>query len=173
MSASYSRLIFLSLSLFAIFQTHSAIAQTSTVSSVKAVVLYNIARYSNWEIYTQTFTACFLYEGKMSKAMAELSGNLIQSIPLKVEILKSIDDDITPCQLLYIPDTDRHNINYSGLADRGILTASDKPAFLEHGGAIAVYQNGEKVAFSINRAVMKIANVTPSSRLLYLADEVR
>ena len=157
----------------------AAAAQNYQEEDVKAVLLYNIARYSEWRALealelTDPFNTCFLHRNKMAEAMEELQGRTIHGHALQVRYMASLPAVLTNnCQILYLSEEDLAQYDLEQIAGFGIATAASSERFLDEGGAISILRYGEKLGFSISRSAMEAAGVTPSSRMLKLAREIR
>jgi hypothetical protein len=59
------------------------------------------------------------------------------------------------------------------LAKAGVLTVSDMPGFLDHGGMIQFTFSGNRIRFEVNLDAAQEAQLTLSSELLKVASAVR
>jgi hypothetical protein len=156
------------------------IAYASTVKedNVKAAILYNLARFSEWSSLDSTeseqnFRICIAKNDKMTSALIQLAGKPIHGRALEVLELDNLAQVSNVCQILFISDSDTHDVNLLDIADMGVLTVGDGKKFLKRNGGIAICRVGNKMRFSINRSTMAKANIVPSSKILNLAAELR
>jgi hypothetical protein len=81
-------------------------------------------------------------------------------------------EEIKTCHILYInlPETNKLEQVIENLKGRNILTVSDAPDFLKHGGMIRFFTKNNKIQLEINLEPSKEANLVISSKLLRLAE---
>lgn len=148
-------------------------------SHVKAAILYNLARFSEWHedhVLSETsFNVCTLSEVDMEHALDALKGKTIHERSLDVTHLDNEEDITSDCQVLYVSSTyieehdDIEMLDLSKIAQKGILTVGETPDFIEFGGCITIQRFGKKLRFSISQSAMDSANIKPSSKILKLS----
>lgn len=160
--------------------SQNALATPSKEHQVKAAILYNLARFSEWktedtsqqdETLNTDFTLCVAHSG-MREALQSLSGKPIHGQVIVVQVLQHASEITAACNIVFLSEEETQGLNLITLADLGILTIGDGDTFLEHDGCMSIRRYGPKLGFSINRNAMAHANVHPSSKILRLSAEV-
>lgn len=155
-----------------------AYAQVSKENKVKAAIIYNLARFSEWSLTpstkkTSSFSMCIMADDVMLDALATLEGKEISGKHVQIMPLLSHRANTSKCHILYVSGKAMQDFNLGDLAKNGVLTISDTENFLSEGGGITVLRTHNTLGFSINRTVMLQASIKPSSKILRLAKEVR
>jgi len=78
--------------------------------------------------------------------------------------------DVVKCHILFVADSERKRLPeiLNGIRGASVLTVSDLDRFLESGGIIRFYMEGNKVRFQINNDAAKRVGLKISSKLLRL-----
>lgn len=161
--------------------TQSAWATPSKEHQVKAAIMYNLARFSEWKtkgtsqqdkLPNTDFTLCVAHSG-MREALQSLSGKPIHGRVLVVQVLRHASEISASCNIAFLSEEEAQSLDLIALADLGVLTVGDGDTFLEQHGCISIHRYGSKLGFSINRNAMAHANVHPSSKILRLSAKVR
>lgn len=163
---------------FSLSYSPMAYAQVSKEDKVKAAIIYNLARFSEWSLTpsvkkTSSFSMCVMADDVMRDALATLEGKEISGRYVKIMPLQSHRTNTSNCHILYVPGKAIQSFDLKKLAENGVLTIGDTENFLSAGGGITVLRTHNTLGFSINRTVMLKANIKPSSKILRLAKEVR
>ncbi|MEP3889802.1 MAG: YfiR family protein [Hellea sp.] len=163
---------------FSLSFSSMAYAQVSKEHKVKAAIIYNLARFSEWSLTPSTkeassFSMCVMANDVMRDALATLKGKEISGRRVEIMPLLSHGANTSKCHILYVSGKALQNFDLQKLAENGVLTISDTENFLSAGGGITVLRTHNTLGFSINRTVMLKANIRPSSKILRLAKEVR
>lgn len=148
-------------------------------SNIKAAILYNLARFSQWSedhvLMDEKFNVCTLSNTDMNHALDDLSGKSIHGRKIDVIHLQDYAEVTQDCQVLYVSEAymsendTTEMLDLSEITQKGILTVGETPDFLESGGCISIQRRGKKLRFSINKQAMDAANIKPSSKILQLS----
>lgn len=161
--------------------TQNAWATPSKEHQVKAAIMYNLVRFSEWKTKNTSqqdkapntdFTLCVAHAG-MREALQSLAGKPIHGRRLVVQILQHASEISAACNIAFLSEKEAQSLDLITLADLGVLTIGDGDTFLEHDGCMSIRRYGPKLGFSINRDAMAHANIHPSSKILRLSAEVR
>ena len=176
------RLSRLSVALFLLMSFHdvSAQARKPTDYEVKAAYLYNFGKFVRWPAAASadprdTFLICVLGQNPFGPALdATVAGESIDGKHLVVRVIAAVSD-AAKCRILFISSSeDGHLENIlADLNKRPVLTVSDIPDFVEHGGAIEFIEQGDKIRFKVNLTVTEQAGLVLSSDLLKVAVSVK
>lgn len=155
----------------------TAHAKVSTENKVKAAIVYNLARFSEWPVKStqrdpSAFSVCVIAQDAMHEALMALGGKKISKKSIRIVPLPSHKSNASSCNILYISGNNEHNFDLDELAENGILTIGETEAFLPAGGGMTILRSNNTLGFSISRTTMLRANIKPSSRILKLANEV-
>jgi hypothetical protein len=142
---------------FLLLFTPSAGRAQSKEYQVKAAFLYNFAQFVLWPATAFTnssepFQIGILGENPFGKALEEMvQGETIQGRPIKV-VESTHVERLAGCQILFISKSEAAHFNevFSKLESRPVLTVSEDPGFIQHGGIVNFYRDGPKVRFEIN-----------------------
>lgn len=154
-------------------------AQTSPSREyqLKAIFLYNFSQFVEWPPGSFSSDQAPLIIGIVgtdpfgSYLEEAISGEKINGHPLVIERYSSIDQ-IGACQILFVnlPETKKREQVITTLKGRNILTVSDAPDFLQHGGMIRFFTRQGKLKLQVNLETAKAANLVISSKLLRLVE---
>ena len=155
-------------------------AQTAPIeASVKAVFLYNFAKYVTWpavaigERSPADIKICVTANDSFFALLRDaVQGEAIDNKPLVPVALQGLDD-ARVCQILYVGDSTSADAKawLSMVRGRQVLTVGD--GALGDDTVIAFVRDGNRVRFDINRASANRRNLNISSKLLRLARQVR
>lgn len=144
---------------------------------VKAGYLLNIPIYTNWaspSASCESFTIAVIGETPLHEALKDMSGKRIKSLPVAIRSVQDISETDC-CQMLFIAASERYRLQrlLLGAHQRGIMTISDMRDFAKSGGIVSLVMVGNRVTFDLNLAAAKSANISFSSQLLKLANDIR
>jgi hypothetical protein len=159
--------------------TPPALAQPPKPSEydVKAAYLLNFGKFIRSFRTAQprsSFDICILGHDAMGSSLDALAANSsIGNLPVHV----NHSPDVTSaksCAIVFISSSegDRLREDLAILGDANILTVSDAPDFLEHGGMIQFVLVSNHVRFAVNLAAVNRAHLVLSSELLRVASSV-
>lgn len=162
---------------------HRAFGQPSTPSieaSVKAVFLYNFAKYVKWHATTgiserspEEIRVCVTSDdGFFEVLKTAVQGEDVDGRPLQAVALDGLDA-ARSCQILFIGDTRTPDARawVNAVRGRQVLTVGDHE--LANDVVIAFVRDEKRLRFDVNRAAAARHNLSISSKLLRLARQVR
>lgn len=144
---------------------------------LKAIFLYNFSQFVEWPAASFSSEQASMVIGIVGKdpfgtyLEEAISGEKMNGHPLVIERYANADE-IGACQILFInlPDTKSRDQAIAAVKDKNVLTVSDAPDFLEHGGMIKFFTRQGKLKLQVNLEVTKTANLEISSKLLRLVE---
>ncbi len=165
-----------------IFSVSSHIAQADHTAAgeytMKAVFLYNFARFVNWPETSFTddrenLIIAVLGEDHFGYALDTIDDRTVRGRKLHVKFIKSVNR-IGKSHILYISPSEEEHISniIESVRAKPVLTVSEIKGFCESGGMINFVTEGNKVRFEINVDAAQKAGLKISSRLLKVASIV-
>jgi hypothetical protein len=158
------------------------LAQSSrpvTQADLEAVYLYNFGKFVNWPAdpnsSAEPFSICTLgSEDFYHPLQAATSSATLQGRKIAVRHLASVAG-ADGCHILYFAESDGARLakDLAAIRMKPILTVSDAPDFLDHGGIIQFVIQNKRVRFAINLQSAMQAHLTVSSELLKVAVAVQ
>jgi hypothetical protein len=174
-SAGPKRLL-LALCALIFFRTFPAqAAPPLSPSDVEAAYLYNFGKFIEWPAPTDPnpapFSICVVGKDDFGATLDSLVQNdTINGRAIVTRHLPSIAAADT-CQILFLGSSEQARLakDLDTIKDKPILTVSNIPEFLDHGGMIQFIVHDNRVRFAVNLAPAAHANLTLSSELLKVA----
>jgi hypothetical protein len=149
-----------------------------TEYQVKAAYLANFGKFIEWPEKPNgevaTFPVCVLGQDPFGPALeAAVAGETIGRAPMEARRITSAQD-AGNCRVVFVCAAEEARLKamLPKLA-KGVLTVSDIPDFVKHGGMIQFVLEGNRVRFEVNLAAAQRAGLNLSSELLKLATAVR
>jgi hypothetical protein len=146
-----------------------------TRSDVEAAYLYNFAKFVQWPqdkaADSEPFSICLLGEDEFGRKLDDLiADETLQGRKIVARRLSSATA-AESCQIVFIGQSEETRLSkqLAALNGKPVLTVSDLPQFLEHGGAIQFLLQNNRVRFAVNLASAQQAGLTLSSELLKVA----
>ena len=154
----------------------AAFAQQPLEDDVKAVFLYNFAKYVDWPSASRgtsaTLRICVPANPAFLAVVREaVRDEVINGRPLQAAGLQGLDD-ARQCDILYVGDTSTADAAAWVGAVRGRNTLTVGEGKLIDGVVIAFVRDQNRVRFDVNRAAAAKQELKISSRLLGLARRV-
>ena len=174
-------LIYATLLMFAPAAVSITAAQDSEqdVSLLKAVFIYNFAKFTRWPENTSndmqnSLTLCSIGDDSLVSELDRLGGRTIRGRPVRIDRQNAETIDPEKCHVLYVANSMRDNTQdvLEHLTDKPILTVSELPSFTQSGGMVELKRDKDKIRFIINLHVARKAGLKLSARLLNLATVV-
>lgn len=147
---------------------------------VKAVFLYNFARYVEWP--AQSFKAsndpiviCILGQNPFGSAIEQATtGKMIEGRAFVVREISNTQQPFS-CHILFVNASERNRFRSiaANLKGSGVLTVGETPGFTADGGVINFKLRDGKVRFEINVDAAGQERLHISSKLLSLAQIVK
>jgi len=151
---------------------------TSLEYKVKGAFLLNFAKFTKWPADEfaaddSPITIGIVGQDPFGSALDQLvAGETIGARPIVVKRLAP-SEDLSPCQILFIPKSVDATNMLKQVASRGVLTVGESDDFLDAGGMIRLLIEDKKVRFEVNLDVAERAHLTVSSQLLKLARTIK
>jgi hypothetical protein len=144
--------------------------------AVKAAYLLNFGKFIRIAPGTQrsTFDICIVGRDPFGDSLDNITANeSIAGHPVRVLRLAR-PDAARECSIAYIADTDLRRIDedIAALGSADVLTVSDAPDFLRHGGMIKFVLVSDHVRFAVNLDAVRHSHIVLSSELLRVAASV-
>jgi hypothetical protein len=156
----------------------TARSQDVTEPSLKAAIIYNFAKFTEWPLeslpVTALFTACVVGDIPVSDALARaVKGRQLGGRNMNV-LRMELGGAVRSCHLLYVagitaPET---SAVLSAAGGAPILTISEMEDFIPLGGVAHMFVQQGKMRFEINLDVARRSKLLLSSQLLALATRV-
>jgi hypothetical protein len=157
--------------------TLSAQPTASAEYQIKAVFLFNFARFVDWPTKAfpdanSPFVIGVLGDDPFGSYLDEtVRGEKVNEHPLTVQRYRRVSE-IKACQVLFISRSEADHVDQilASLKGRSILTVSDTDDFVAHGGMIRLAIEKNKPRMHIKLDAVKAANLAISSKLLRVAE---
>jgi hypothetical protein len=151
----------------------AAAADPTREDTLKAAYLFNFAKFVEWPSTTasEELTVCFAKNSGVSEAMrVSAADKRIASHPIVIRSLHA-DETGAGCQVIYFDAADLRLRAAQGDAPSGALTVSDASGFIDQGGMIQMFAEGNRIHFYINAENARRAGIRISSNLMQLASK--
>lgn len=157
----------------------AALAQTATAPELKAVFLYNFAKFTEWPADVLPKDAplvlCVAGDARVRRALETVtSGRSVEGHKLSV---RKVDDKepLQGCHVLYADDLDvkRATELLERLKGAAVLSVSDFDRFTQLGGTAHLFEENGKMRFAVNLAASQRSRLRLSARLLGVAQLVK
>ena len=145
--------------------------------NIKAVFLYNFARFVEWPASTlgnaeTPFVIGILGDDPFRSVIDQtVAGEKIKGHPIVIQRYKTVHE-IKHCHILYISAREATKLNeiLFALKNKNVLTVSDMASFTATGGMIRFMTKDNKIRLQINPEAAKAADLNISSKLLNVAE---
>lgn len=142
---------------------------------IKAGLLYNFLKYTQWPAPARTtMTVCLLGGDPFDGALAPMSGRTVNEHTIAV---RAIDDakQAGDCAMLVVHANrkDAWSASRAALAATPVLTVSDLEGFSTQGGMIEFARIDDRIGVKINLETVNAARLQVHDRMLKLATVVR
>ena len=145
---------------------------------VKAVFLYNFAKFIEWPQETSLplgapFTICILGKNPFDRATDAIVGKSVRNRRIVVRQITRPDEG-SGCAMVFVSSSEQAKVRHivDILEENSVLTISDLPRFVTSGGMIGFITLNDTVAFEINQGAAQRARLRISPQLLKLARTV-
>lgn len=150
-------------------------AQTAEEEDLKVAFIYNFAKFSTWPpppdgSETGVIRACVYGQIDFQRRLGVIDGQPVGERALQVSYLSNVTE-IPRCQILIVGQLEEDVLRVVlGATQRfPILTVSDRPDFLAHGGAIEIFHEGQRLRFKVDFKRTQHTGIRLSSKMLKLA----
>jgi hypothetical protein len=155
-------------------------AQQAIELEIRAVYLYNFARFFEWPPATfpradTPIRICVQgsdpFGAALDRAIAAEKVNGRSIVAARV----SAGDSTAGCHILYLPESENRRVGSTlqSLRTRPMVTVGEDPKFLDQGGIIRFRRVENHVRFDINLTAAEAAGLRVSPRLLGVAATVK
>lgn len=157
---------------------HVGEAQSVSEPALKAALLLNFVRFTEWSSEGRAATAplvlCSVDEAIVPALERTVAGQTIEQHPLSVSRV-TLDGPLRTCALLYVGTVDRQRTVQlaDALRGAGVLTVGDEEAFAAAGGMIGLFVEDGRMRFAVNVSAIEQGHVRLSAKLLSLARIVK
>lgn len=140
---------------------------------IKAAFVYNFAQFVLWPASaftntTQPFQIGVLGENPFGKSLDEtVKGETINGRQITI-VESSRLEKLAGCQIIFVSKSAAAHLDdaFQKLDSKPVLTVSEDPAFIQHGGIINLTRDGAKVHFEINPDAAEKSGLKLGSELL-------
>jgi hypothetical protein len=157
--------------LWAVSPARQAPAQlpSPSLTDVQSVYLFNFAKFVRWPAGAEHNSLTICIAGQ--KVYAE---TLIDGHALAVRTIQH-PEEVNGCGILFIGTSARASMEglLAAIEGKPVLSVSDSPGFLDHGGMIQFVTMDNRVRFSVNLAPVAKSGISLSSELLKVAVNVK
>lgn len=150
-------------------------ASSSREYAIKAVFLYNFAKFVEWpsrsfEDSTTPIILCILGKDPFGVFLKPIKDKTVKGKKIIVKYSSKIED-MEKCHVLFVGESEDKQLVriLARIRDWNVLTVSDIGDFAQRGGIIGLTREKDEIHFEINLDASKIAGLRISSRLLKLA----
>lgn len=144
---------------------------------VKAAFIYHFAKFIHWPetsgsiLSDSVFVIGLVGDNPFGSFFEELIGQKqIQGMPIRIKRFPRAED-VQPVHILFVSESEKHRM--SGILNRldgfPVLTVGEFEGFLESGGMIYLFLEGNRVRFAVNREAASEKALDISAKLLNLA----
>jgi hypothetical protein len=150
-----------------------------TEYDLKSAYLFNFGKFvrftpSDAVVKRQSFDFCIVGEDPLGKTLDDLAANeQLDGKAVHIVRLKTAAE-AHGCSIAYISASEgaRVGADLDALRGQAVLTVSDAPNFLQHGGMIQFVIVANHVRFAVNLDAVRSAQLSLSSELLKVAISV-
>ncbi|MDO8589259.1 MAG: YfiR family protein [Armatimonadota bacterium] len=165
---------------FANTRRHCAEAAAVGEYQIKAVFLYNFAKFVEWPSSAfadanSPIVIAVLGEDPFGSSLEQVvKGKTVGGRRFSIKRFEKIRD-LEPCHILFISSSESGHLSKALDSIKGpnVLTVSEIERFAQRGGIIGFVVTDNKVGFEINLDAAKKVNLKLSSKLLKVARVVR
>ncbi len=167
---------FACVSAFALF----AQAKPTSEYGIKAAFLYNFAKFVEWPPGVlaspkSPLTVCVFGADPFGAVLDDIvRGQTIDTHEIVTHRTNNLEE-LKACQIIFMSKLEIKYLSdlLDTLKGTSTLLVGEGPGFAEHGGAIQLYMEENKVHFSVNLEAVQRAHLTINSNLLAMAKIVR
>ena len=143
----------------------------------KAAFLYHFTQLISWpeSAFSKTNASLVIAvlgdNADARKVQDALAGKIANTHPLVCKPIEACSEATNGCHVLFVLDSEKAHLqaSISCVAGAPVLTVGESQGFIEVGGMIHLFKDGQKVRFRINNEAADRAGLKISSKLLSLA----
>ncbi|MFA7240073.1 MAG: YfiR family protein [Sulfuricellaceae bacterium] len=150
--------------------TAHALAAPASEYDVKAVFIYNFAKFVDWPNKVGSeIRLCILGRDPFGNILDSMKGRAVHERKLEVRFIDSVAS-LGGCQMVYVSPSLEKNIDkiIAQARDQGVLLISDSEGYARRGAMINLYVDENKIRFEINLQSIEASGLKVSSKLLSL-----
>jgi hypothetical protein len=145
--------------------------------ALKAAFLYNFTLFVEWPEETKNvpLVICVLGEDPFGSILPDsLRGKMVRKREVRSAVV-STREELLSCAVVYVPATAgaRERKLLTHLAGRPVLTVGESDDFLDDGGVLRFFFEGEKLRFEASAEAARRSGVRVSAQLLDLSRSPR
>lgn len=143
--------------------------------SLKAMFILNFIKYVEWPASSGgEIRIAIVGKSEIKEALLSTLKKKSANSNQKVNVIEIDDDEIVPCEILFVPAAESHELSgyQKDYAGKGVLIISESTKSNTKGAAINLINVDNKIRFEIYQSQAKSAGVKISSRLTELAANV-
>lgn len=154
---------------------HTSTGFAKTEQDIKVAYLFNFIKFITWPNYENidSFNLCILGEDPVNEKLKQLEGRPIHNQQLDLVYLVKPDANYQ-CHVVFVGESEkkfaRDIVNY--YSQKPTLTVSSMENFTDNGGMIGFITLGNIIRFNINLRQARETQLSISSKLLELANQV-
>ena len=152
-----------------------AFAEPTAEYRVKAGFLYNFIVFTEWPAGVGSpLTLCVYGDSPFDGELSALEGKTVNGRSLAVRNANRLEQ-LKGCRVVFVASSAIGSLPriLNSLQGEPVLTVADSQGALDGGVAINMALKQDKIAFEVNLAATRRAQLNLSSKLLRLASEVR
>lgn len=137
---------------------------------IKAAFIYNFLRYIEWPSNKSAYTVGILGEDPFDGGLEQFQRKPLAGKTISVRAIKTAKE-ARGLDVVFISSTEADKLDGTLAALKGtpVLTISDLPSFVDHGGQIGFTAERNRIRFIVNTEALAAADLKASSNLLKLA----
>tara|TARA_R110002072_G_scaffold1130_10_gene9429 strand:- start:4022 stop:4573 length:552 start_codon:yes stop_codon:yes gene_type:complete len=170
-----SKLLLITSFLWIPLALHASIGLAKTEQDIKAAYLYNFMKFIVWPSFEgqSEFNLCVIGDDPSNEAIKMLESKQLHNLKLHVEYLYTLNNN-TKCHAVFIGESENKFIDkiIKFYSDTPTLTVSSTDGFIHRGGMIGFITLGNIIRFDINLKQARDTQLSISSKLLELANQV-
>lgn len=170
-----SKMLFFASTLWVPLILHASTGFAKTEQDIKAAYLYNFIKFIAWPgIESQTeFNLCVIGDDPANEKLKALDSRPIHQLNLHVEHFYTPTNN-TKCNVVFVGESESKFIDriIQFYSHTPTLTVSSMEGFVHKGGMIGFITLGNIIRFDINLKQAKQTQLSISSKLLELANQV-
>lgn len=154
---------------------HASTGFAKTEQDIKVAYLFNFMKFIDWpeSEYQDSIRLCILGEDPVNEKLKQLNGRTIHRLPLDVVFMLKPDENQS-CHVVFVGESEKKFIHtiVDFYSNTPTLTVSSMENFTNSGGIIGFITLGNIIRFNINLKQARDTQLSISSKLLELANQV-
>lgn len=154
--------------------TDQAFAESGNEDAVKTAFLYNFFKFIDWPKAASTekvLNLCTTNDDHLGDSLWVIKNKTIGNTPIFIR--RGINDDtLKTCHMVFISGSNNDEAIIKNLKGLPIVTVSDMPGFIDHGGMIGLVRADNRLSFEINIDTVNASSVHIGTQMLKLAKRI-